>query len=157
MDGFAYAGESIVGKDVGAQEPAKLRQTVRYLFYWGVGLAVLFTLLFVFCGEGLLRILASDEAVISTAMCYMFWTYLLPFTGFAAFIYDGIYIGATATAAMRNVMFVATAVFFILYYVLASAWGNNALWFAFIFFLIFRGLLMLLGQRRFIFSAVSSE
>ena len=156
MDGFAYAGESIVGKYVGAQEPTKLRQTVRYLFYWGVGLAVLFTLLFVFCGEGLLRILASDEAVINTAMCYMFWTYLLPFTGFAAFIYDGIYIGATATAAMRNVMFVATAVFFILYYALASAWGNNALWFAFIFFLIFRGLLMLLGQRRFIFSAVSN-
>ena len=157
MDGFAYAGESIVGKYVGAQEPAKLRLTVRYLFYWGVGLAVLFTLLFVFCGEWLLRILASDEAVIRTAMCYMFWTYLLPFTGFAAFIYDGIYIGATATAAMRNVMFVATAVFFILYYALASTWGNNALWFAFIFFLIFRGLLMLLGQRRFIFSAVSSK
>jgi MATE family multidrug resistance protein len=157
MDGFAYAGESIVGKYVGAQEPVKLRQTVRYLFYWGVGLAVLFTLLFVFCGEWLLRVLASDEAVIRTAMCYMFWTYLLPFTGFAAFIYDGIYIGATATAAMRNVMFVATAVFFILYYALASVWGNNALWFAFIFFLIFRGLLMLLGQRRFIFSAVSCE
>ena len=157
MDGFAYAGESIVGKYVGAQEPKRLHQTVRYLLYWGVGLAVLFTLLFVFCGEWLLRVLASDESVIRTAMQYMFWTYLLPFTGFAAFIYDGIYIGATATAAMRNVMFVATAVFFILYYALASAWNNNALWFAFIFFLIFRGLLMLLGQRRFVFSAVNSE
>ena len=157
MDGFAYAGESIVGKYVGAREPVKLRLTVRYLFYWGVGLAVLFTLLFVFCGEWLLRVLASDEAVIRTAMCYMFWTYLLPFTGFAAFIYDGIYIGATATAAMRNVMFVATAVFFILYYSLAAVWQNNALWFAFIFFLIFRGLLMLIGQRRFVFSTVNSE
>ena len=157
MDGFAYAGESIVGKYVGAREPLKLRLTVRYLFYWGVGLAVLFTLLFVCCGKGLLRVLASDEAVIRTAMRYMFWTYLLPFTGFAAFIYDGIYIGATATAAMRNVMFVATAVFFILYYALASVWDNNALWFAFIFFLIFRGVLMLIGQRRFIFSAVNSE
>ena len=155
MDGFAYAGESIVGKYVGAKESAKLHQTVRYLLYWGIGLAVAFTLLFVFCGEGMLRILASDETVIRTAMCYMFWTYLLPFTGFAAFIYDGIYIGATATAAMRNVMFVATAVFFILYYALAAAWNNNALWFAFIFFLIFRGVLMLIGQKRFVFSTVN--
>ena len=155
MDGFAYAGESIVGKYVGAREPAKLRLTVRYLLYWGIGLAVLFTLMFVFFGEGLLRVLSSDETVIQTAMQYMFWTYLLPFTGFAAFIYDGIYIGATATAAMRNVMFVATAVFFILYYSLVVAWQNNALWFAFIFFLIFRGLLMLIGQKRFVFSTVN--
>ena len=157
MDGFAYAGESVVGKYVGAREPVQLRHTVRNLFYWGVALAVLFTLLFVFGGEWLLRILSSDETVINTAMNFMFWTYLLPFTGFAAFIYDGIYIGATATAAMRNVMFVATAVFFILYYALAAIWNNNALWFAFIFFLIFRGVLMLMGQRRFVFSTVSSE
>ena len=146
MDGFAYAGESLVGKYVGAKDRFKLRLTIRYLMCWGVALAVAFTLLFVFGGEMLLRILAKDEAVIGTAMIYMFWTYLLPFTGFAAFIYDGIYIGATATAAMRNVMFVATAIFFIIYYALAAHWGNHALWFAFIVFLIFRGLLMALGQ-----------
>ena len=150
MDGFAYAGESLVGKYVGAKDRFKVRLTIRYLMCWGVALAVAFTLLFVFGGEMLLRILAKDEAVIGTAMIYMFWTYLLPFTGFAAFIYDGIYIGATATAAMRNVMFVATAVFFIIYYALAASWGNHALWFAFIVFLIFRGLLMALGQERYI-------
>lgn len=150
MDGFAYAGESLVGKYVGAKDRFKLRLTIRYLMCWGVALAVVFTLLFVFGGEMLLRILAKDEAVIGTAMIYMFWTYLLPFTGFAAFIYDGIYIGATATAAMRNVMFVATAIFFIIYYALAAHWGNHALWFAFIVFLIFRGLLMALGQKRYI-------
>lgn len=150
MDGFAYAGESLVGKYVGAKDRFKLRLTIRYLMCWGVALAVAFTLLFVFGGEMLLRILAKDEAVIGTAMIYMFWTYLLPFTGFAAFIYDGIYIGATATAAMRNVMFVATAIFFIIYYALAAHWGNHALWFAFIVFLIFRGLLMALGQKQYI-------
>lgn len=150
MDGFAYAGESLVGKYVGAKDRFKLRLTIRYLMCWGVALAVAFTLLFVFGGEMLLRILAKDEAVIGTAMIYMFWTYLLPFTGFAAFIYDGIYIGATATAAMRNVMFVATAIFFIIYYALAAHWGNHALWFAFIVFLIFRGLLMALGQKLYI-------
>ena len=154
MDGFAYAGESLVGKYVGARNSELLHKVVRALVWWGVALAVFFTLLFLVGGEHLLRILAKDEVVIGTAMQYMFWTYLLPFTGFAAFIYDGIYIGATASAAMRNVMFVATAVFFALYYVLVARWGNHALWFAFIFFLIFRGGLMILGERRYVFGSV---
>ena len=154
MDGFAYAGESLVGKYVGARNSELLHKVVRLLVWWGVALAVFFTLLFVFGGEGLLRVLAKDEEVIGTAMQFMFWTYLLPFTGFAAFIYDGIYIGATASAAMRNVMFVATAVFFALYYALVARWGNHALWFAFIFFLIFRGGLMILGERRYVFGSV---
>lgn len=151
MDGFAYAGESLVGKYYGARNAELLRKVVRALVWWGVALAMMFTLLFVFGGKALLHILANDEEVIRTAMRFMFWTYLLPFTGFAAFIYDGIYIGATASAAMRNVMFVATAVFFILYYALDGIWGNHALWFAFIFFLIFRGLLMVLGEKKYIF------
>ena len=150
MDGFAYAGESLVGKYVGARDQNRLRLTIRYLFFWGFGLAVFFTLLFVFAGEPLLRLLSSDEPVIQTSLQYMFWTYLLPFSGFLAFIYDGIYIGATATTAMRNVMFVATAVFFVVYYALVGSWGNHAIWCAFIFFLIFRGLLMALGQKRFV-------
>jgi len=154
MDGFAYAGESLVGKYVGARNSELLHKVVRALVWWGVALAVFFTLLFLVGGEQLLRILAKDEVVIDTAMQYMFWTYLLPFTGFAAFIYDGIYIGATASAAMRNVMFVATAVFFALYYALVARWGNHALWFAFIFFLIFRGGLMVLGERRYVFASV---
>lgn len=151
MDGFAYAGESLVGKYYGARNAELLRKVVRALVWWGVALAMMFTLLFVFGGKVLLHILANDEEVIRTAMRFMFWTYLLPFTGFAAFIYDGIYIGATASAAMRNVMFVATAVFFILYYALDGIWGNHALWFAFIFFLIFRGVLMVLGEKKYIF------
>jgi len=153
MDGFAYAGESLVGKYVGARNSKLLHKVVRFLVWWGVALAVFFTLLFVFGGEALLRVLAKDEEVIGTAMRFMFWTYLLPFTGFAAFIYDGIYIGATASAAMRNVMFVATTVFFALYYTLVARWGNHALWFAFIFFLIFRGGLMILGERRYVFAS----
>ena len=154
MDGFAYAGESLVGKYVGARNSELLHKVVRALVWWGVALAVFFTLLFLVGGEQLLRILAKDEVVIGTAMQYMFWTYLLPFTGFAAFIYDGIYIGATASAALRHVMFVATAVFFALYYALVARWGNHALWFAFIFFLIFRGGLMVLGERRYVFASV---
>lgn len=148
MDGFAYAGESLVGKYVGACDAGRLRRVIRLLLWWGVGLAVFFTLLFLFGGEWILRILSNDETVIRTAMRYMAWAYIVPFAGFAAFIYDGIYIGATASAAMRNVMFVATAVFFAVYCAFVARWGNHALWLAFILFLVFRGGLMFAGERR---------
>ena len=82
----------------------------------------------------------------------MLWTILVAFTGFAAFIYDGIYIGATASKAMRNVMFVATGAFFIAYYLLRQPAGNDGLWIAFLLFLTLRGLLMFLGQKKWVMS-----
>ena len=148
MDGFAYAGESLVGKYVGAKDDHSLRICVRRLLYWGVGLAALFTVLYATCGRALLSILTNDNIVINKAMEYILWTVLVPFTGFAAFIYDGIYIGATASKAMRNVMFVATGAFFIAYYALHRPMGNDGLWLAFLIFLTLRGLLMFLWEKR---------
>lgn len=152
MDGFAYAGESLVGRFVGAEDYKSLKICVRNLLYWGVGLSTVFTALYATCGHGLLSILTNDKTVIDTAMHYMLWTILVPFTGFAAFIYDGIYIGATASKAMRNVMFVATGAFFIAYYLLRQPAGNDGLWIAFLLFLTLRGLLMFLGQKKWVMS-----
>lgn len=147
MDGFAYAGESLVGRFCGAKDEQSLRICIRKLLLWGVGLATAFTILYATCGRALLGILTSDKAVVDKAMEYIIWTILVPFTGFAAFIYDGIYIGATASKAMRNVMFVATGVFFIAYYALHNSLGNDGLWIAFLLFLTLRGLLMLVREK----------
>ena len=148
MDGFAYAGESLVGRYVGAKDRQSLLRVIRLLLRWGIGLAAAFTLLYATCGRGLLSILTNDTAVINKAMEYILWTILVPFTGFAAFIYDGIYIGATASKAMRNVMFVATAAFFIAYYFLQPHLGNDGLWIAFLIFLTLRGALMWIGDKK---------
>ena len=148
MDGFAYAGESLTGRYVGARDGVALRDVVRRLLVWGLGLATLFTLLYALFGRGLLSILTNDKEVVDTAMQYMIWIVLVPFTGFAAFIFDGIYIGATASKAMRNTMFVATAIFFVLYYVLHQIFGNHGLWMAFIVFLILRGALMFMFRKK---------
>lgn len=148
MDGFAYAGESLVGRFVGARDVESLQKCVRRLLQWGLGLALLFTLLYATCGRGLLTILTSDKAVIDKAMEYILWTILVPLTGFAAFIYDGIYIGATASKSMRDVMFVATGAFFTAYYALHSPLGNDGLWIAFLIFLTLRGLLMFLWEKK---------
>ena len=148
MDGFAYAGESLTGRYVGARDGVALRDVVRRLLVWGLGLATLFTLLYALFGRGLLSILTNDKEVVDTAMQYMIWIVLVPFTGFAAFIFDGIYIGSTASKAMRDTMFVATAIFFVLYYVLHQIFENHGLWMAFIVFLILRGALMFMFRKK---------
>ena len=151
LDGFAYAGESLVGKFVGAKDVQSLRLSVRKLINWGIGLSALFTIVYALCGRWILGILTNDAHVIETAMQYMLWTVMVPFAGFAAFIYDGIYIGATASRAMRNVMFVATGAFFIFYLLLNKPLGNDGLWIAFLIFLVLRGGLMAAAQKKNIF------
>lgn len=150
LDGFAYAGESLVGKFVGAKDVQSLRLSVRKLINWGIGLSALFTIVYALCGRWILGILTNDAHVIETAMQYMLWTVMVPFAGFAAFIYDGIYIGATASRAMRNVMFVATGAFFIFYLLLNKPLGNDGLWIAFLIFLVLRGGLMAAAQKKYL-------
>lgn len=150
MDGFAYAGESLVGRYIGAKDQKNLRLSVRYLLRWGMIITLAFTIIYYFFGEYILLILTDKQSVIDEAMSYMVWTLLVPITGFSAFLFDGIYIGATASKSMRNIMFVATAVFFIAYYTLAPRLGNDGLWIAFLLFLTLRGGLMWLWNGKII-------
>ena len=156
MDGFAYAGESLVGRHIGARQKRHLKLAVRLLILWGLALTVVFTGLYAAFGNQFLHIFTDKEDIIAAAGDYMGWVLAIPICGFAAFLFDGIFIGATATHTMRNAMFVATAAFFAVYYGLKAyvgegvdehAW-NNILWIAFMVFLILRGLLQALRLRR---------
>ena len=148
MDGFAYAGEALTGKHIGAGNPTALRRTIRLLFAWGIGLALGFTLFYGIGGEGFLALLTDDQSVISASASYFLWVLAIPLAGFAAFLYDGIFIGATATNLMLKAMIVAAAAFFGLYFGLHDAMGNHALWLAFITYLALRGVMQgFLGQK----------
>jgi len=72
------------------------------------------------------------------AMQYIHWVVLVPITGFAAFLFDGIYVGAIAAKTMRNIMLVATVLFFFIYFIFEKYWGNNSLWIALLLFLFVR-------------------
>ena len=93
MDGFAYSGEALVGKYVGANNQPALYRTVRQLFIWGVGLSTGFTLLYFFGGKSFLGLLTNETSVIREAGNYFYWVLAIPLTGFAAFLWDGIFIG----------------------------------------------------------------
>lgn len=139
MDGFAYAGEALAGRYIGAGNRPELHRTVRRLFGWGIGLSVAFTLLYALGGQAFMGVLTNEASVIHEADTYFYWVLAIPLAGFSAFLWDGIFIGATATRQMLYAMFVASVSFFILYYSLHHLLGNHALWLAFIVYLALRG------------------
>ena len=152
-DGFAFAAEALVGKFIGAGNLKDLKKTVRLLFLWGMYISIPFTLTYILAGDYLLYILTDNINVIDAASPYMFWIGLVPLVTFAAFIWDGIYIGATASAPMRNTLIVSTFLIFLpAYYLLRSPLGNHGLWLAIMLFMISRGVLLTLYSRKHIFS-----
>ncbi len=140
IDGYAHAAEALTGRFVGANNRAALRQSIRLLFAWGGGIAAAFTLVYLFGGEVILQLLTSNPEIIAAAKPYLLWTAVIPLISFAAFTWDGIYIGATASVQMRNAMLLSTLlVYFPAYYLLQAHLENHALWLAFVLFLLARG------------------
>lgn len=153
MDGFAYSGEALVGKYVGANNQPALYRTVRQLFILGVGLSTGFTLLYFFGGKSFLGLLTNEISVIREAENYFYWVLAIPLTGFAAFLWDGIFIGATATRQMFYSMLVASGSFFLVYYSLHEWMGNHALWLAFIVYLSLRGIMQAALSRKILYQS----
>ena len=103
-DGFAYAGEAMTGKYIGARDGVMLRQTIRWTFVWSMAIALIFMVVYQFAGVPMLRMMTSDPLVVEASREYIPWLLLMPVIGCAAFTWDGIYIGATASKAIRNSM-----------------------------------------------------
>ena len=148
MDGFAYAGEALSGRYVGACNLVQLKRAVKALFCWGVVLSLVFTLLYGIGGESFLGLLTNDTVVIETAGHYFYWVLAIPLAGFAAFLWDGILIGATATRFMLWAMLVASGSFFVIYYCFSGATNNHMLWLAFLVYLALRGVMQTLWSRK---------
>lgn len=139
MDGFAYAGEAMSGRYIGAEDCANFRIMKRRLFLWGTATALVFTLIYTAGGDGFLSLLTDDASVMLASHAYIYWARAIPLIGMGAFIWDGIFIGATATKEMLISMFISMLLFFGVYFPLAPLWGNHALWLAFLVYLASRG------------------
>jgi len=117
-DGFAYAAEALCGKYIGAGDRDMTSRTVRYTFIWSMAIALAFTFIYIFCGNGLIEIMTSDSEVALACSQFILWLALMPLLGCSAFTWDGIFLGATASRQLRNSMILATAAFFILWFAL---------------------------------------
>ncbi len=139
MDGFAYAAEALCGRFYGAGDNASLKETIRKVFYWSMGLTAIYSIVYGVGGLDFLRLLTNEESVISASEEYIFWAILIPISGMVAFVWDGVFIGMTMTKGMLSGTFVAAIVFFITYFSLETTLRNHALWLAFILYLTARG------------------
>lgn len=158
IDGFAFAGEALVGKYFGARNAGKLKHVTKLLFYWGIGLAVVFTLVYLSGGNFIVGLLTSQTSVIAGAQPFLVWVVLVPLASFASFVWDGIYIGATASRAMRNTLLGATfLVFAPVYFLLNPVLGNHALWLGMLMFMFARGVFQTFLFKRAVIRPLESE
>jgi len=143
VDGLAHAGESLSGLFYGARKHIALKLLIRRLFIWSFGLAVIFSLLYFSLFRQMLGLLTDQTIVIQSAGNFKWWLVMIPLLSFAAFVWDGIYIGLTASAPLRNAMLLALfVVYFPAYYLTADVLGNHALWLAMSLFMLSRGLFL---------------
>lgn len=148
MDGFAFAGEALCGKTYGANNRVAFRAVCRRLFMWGGGMVIAFTAAYALGGTFFLRLLTDKPHVIEAARAFFPWVYAIPIAGMAAFVYDGIFIGITATRGMLVTCALATVAFFSLFFLFFPMMGNHALWMSLIVYLALRGLFQYLYMRK---------
>lgn len=156
IDGFAFAAESITGKYFGAKDKVNLKKAIRYCFYWGFGLGLIYSLIYLLLGRNILEILTNQTTVVDLALDYMFWLVLFPVLSVVPFVWDGVYIGLTSSKAMRNTMLFSTFIVFLpAYYLLAYYWGNHGLWLAMILFVLARGISQTVLAKKVVYDKLS--
>ncbi len=144
-DGFAYAAESLVGRFKGADDQKNLKKAVTANMLWGLGLGTLGTLTYALFDTEIIALFTDKEPVIAVAMTVVIWLIAAPLVNSVCFIWDGVYIGATATGAMRNSMLIATVLVFIPVYFISEPFvGIHALWMAMTAFMAARGVVLTL-------------
>lgn len=139
MDGFAFAGEALCGRAQGANDRAALLQSIVQLFGWGLALTAVYTLVYAVGGQDFLSLLTDEAAVVQASATYLPWAVFIPIAGVGAFIWDGVFIGLTATRCMLLASVVAAATFFVVERSFSALLGNHALWMAFLTYLFMRG------------------
>lgn len=144
LDGLATAAEQLSGRAIGAGRRDAFDGTVRLAVAWGLALSAVASLIVWLAGPALIALMAADGEVRATAGLYLPWAALTPLVGTLAFQMDGVFIGATWSREMRNMMLASLAGYVALLATLGPHLGNHGLWISFLAFLGLRGLTLLL-------------
>jgi multidrug resistance protein, MATE family len=143
IDGITTAAEQISGRAVGAHYRPAFDRGIRLSFQWGMVLASVMALFFLIYGNAIVAILIKSSEVQALAAIYLPWAALAPVIGLLAFHMDGVFIGATWSRDMRNMMLLSLLGYFVAYFVLPKYLGNHGLWLALYLFLGLRGISLL--------------
>jgi MATE family multidrug resistance protein len=140
IDGFETAVMTMVGQAVGARDLGRFRSAVRLTFLWAGITGVVLALILWFAGPSLVALLTTSLDVRETAGRYLVWAALIPIIGLWAFMFDGIFVGATRGQDLRNMMLISTAAYGVAVVALTSLMGNHGLWMALLVFFVVRAL-----------------
>ena len=154
MDGFAYAGEALGGKTYGAKNATAFHETLRRLWIWMLIVTIGYTLLYILGGHWIVCLLTDEPQVLEASHEYLWWAWLIPAAGCVAFIWDGVFIGITATRGMLVSSFISALVFFAVYLLAKAPLGNHGLWLAMVVYLAMRGFLQTIWYRLRIFNGI---
>jgi MATE family multidrug resistance protein len=142
LDGFAHAAEAILGEAIGRRDRASFQRSLRVVFFWAGLVGVLNLVVYAIAGHGIIALLTGIPEVRAAAGAYLIAPVVLPVIAVWAYTYDGVYLSATRTTAMRNTVMVSFAVYVTILFTLVPVYGNTALWIALGVFLGLRGLLL---------------
>lgn len=152
VDGFAYAGEALVGKAFGERqitnEDGPISKIVRLLFNWSIGVGLLFTLVYAVWGNECIGLLTDNRDVLAGADRYLLWLIAMPLVSTLAFMWDGIYVGATAGRQIRNSMIYAAIAFVVAYAGTYWCVGAQALYIAYFAHLLARVVYLSINWKR---------
>lgn len=150
-DGFAFAAESLSGRFIGENKQSQLQSTIKSLLIWAGLIATLFILCYILFGESILQLFNPSQEVLLCAQQYIYWVISIPLAGFLPFMIDGIMLGATQTKILRNSVAISFIVYIILLYSLIPMIGNNAIWLAFLTFILLRGILLISPLKKLVY------
>jgi len=139
MDGLAHAAEALVGKFFGAGQKKQLQQAIRITGWWSLWFAVLYSVSYLLFANELINLMTTVESVRVAAQQYLPWLVVLPLIASWGFWLDGVFIGATWSSDMRNMMALSCGLYLVVWW-LTHSWGNHGLWFALNFWFLVRGL-----------------
>lgn len=140
LDGFSQAAETFVGRAIGARQSSRLREAIVLPAFWSGAMSVALFLITWLAGGLIIDLMTTNTEIREVARVYLTWCALTPIAGFLAFQCDGIYIGATRTADMRNMMILSLVLYLGAAALLTPTYGNHGLWGALMIFFIARGL-----------------
>lgn len=140
LDGITIAAEQIVGRAVGARYGPAFRRSIKLTSIWGMAMSVGMGGCLLLFGADLIKILTTSPEVQEMAAFYLPWLALTALTGLFAFQMDSVFIGATWSRDMRNMMFLSLIIFFAALFGARSSMGNHGLWLALNMFLLVRGI-----------------
>jgi MATE family multidrug resistance protein len=140
MDGFAIAAETLVGQAMGARSVARVRRAALMTSFWGLVSVIITASAFAFFGPWIIDLMTTAPDVRIEARAYLPYMIAAPLVGCAAWMLDGIFIGATRSADMRNMMALSAVIYVITLLILMPMIGNHGLWVALLISFVARGI-----------------